>query len=311
MKNGLGKALPMGIASAALFSSTYIINNNMSLSGCHWTWTAALRYIFTMLILGVGVLARGNMRRTLGIIRQRAWEWILWSTVGFGVFCAALTYASAYGASWLVAGTFQLTIFAGALLSPLFRDGAGMRMRIPVRLFPAFAVILAGIFLLQFDHAEGVSATETLIFFVPVAISAFAYPLGNRKMMEICPDRLPTLERIFGMCLCSMPFWLAVCIWGYAQAGWPPETQCVQALITAICSGTLATLLLFSATKRVKRNAAALAIVESCQSMEIVFTMLGGVLLLGNALPGPAGWVGIGLVVLGMAANSFLSMRSS
>lgn len=314
--NSLKKALAMGIASSVLFSSTYIVNDSMSLAGCSWIWSASLRFLFMFVLLIVPVCLRKNMGKVLAEVGRNPWGWILWSTVGFGVFNAPLAFASMYGPSWLVAATFQFTIFAGALLSPLFykdelRDGQTVRVRgkIPWRLFPAFGAILAGVFLLQAEHAESTSVGEAALFLIPVLISAFAYPLGNRKMMAICKDRLPTLERIFGMSLCSLPFWIILSGIGVGTAGWPPPTQVFQVFISAVLSGILATLLFFSATNMVKNSMSNLAIVESVQCGEVVFTMLFGVLLLGNALPGLTGWIGLALIVGGMIVNSLLSNR--
>ena len=74
----------------------------------------------------------------------------------------------------------------------------------------------------------------------------------------------------------------------------------------ALSSGVVATLLFFQATDLVKANQKQLAMVESTQAGEVVFTLLGGILLLGDALPNPLGFVGILMIVAGMILNSFL-----
>ena len=43
---------------------------------------------------------------------------------------------------------------------------------------------------------------------IPILVAAFSYPLGNRKMMELCPASMTTIGRVYGMTICSMPFWL-------------------------------------------------------------------------------------------------------
>lgn len=308
----------MGMASSVLFSSTYIVNDSMSLAGCSWIWSASLRFMFMFVLLIAPVCLRKNWGRVIGEVKKNPGGWILWSTVGFGIFNAPLAFASMYGPSWLVAATFQFTIFAGALLSPFFYEmktidgrSAPVRRKIPWRLFPAFGAILLGVFLLQAEHAESTSLGEAALFLIPVLISAFAYPLGNRKMMEICGDRLPTLERIFGMSLCSLPFWLILSGIGVGTVGWPPWEQVLQVFVSAILSGIFATLLFFSATNLVKNNTSSLAIVESVQCGEVVFTMLFGVILLGNSLPGLVGWIGLVLIIAGMVVNSLLSNKKS
>ena len=49
--------------------------------------------------------------------------------------------------------------------------------------------------------------------------------------------------------------------------------------------------------------------VEATQSGEVLFTLLGGVLFLGDSLPDAAGFTGIALIVAGMAANSLAAAK--
>ena len=46
------------------------------------------------------------------------------------------------------------------------------------------------------------------------------------------------------------------------------------------------------------------AVWAGTQSGEVVFTLLGGILLLGDAMPSAAGFAGIALILIGMTANS-------
>ena len=52
-------------------------------------------------------------RAILQEIRAHPATWLIWSTVGFGLFYAPLSLASCYGESWFVAATWQITIVAG------------------------------------------------------------------------------------------------------------------------------------------------------------------------------------------------------
>ena len=65
-------------------------------------------------------------------------------------------------------------------------------------------------------------------------------------------------------------------------------------------------MLFFYATDLVKKNEKQLAVVEATQSGEVVFTLLGGILVLGEAVPGPVGAVGLVLIIGGMIFNSIL-----
>ncbi|MCQ4863704.1 multidrug resistance efflux transporter family protein [Pseudoflavonifractor phocaeensis] len=311
------KAVALGLLASVFFSFTYVLNNLMALEGGSWLWTASLRFFLSLPILFVMVLLRGTMGRTMAVIRKAPGKWLLWSTVAFGIFYAPFAFAAAYGPSWLVSGTYQFTMFAGALLTPLFwtvrqtPDGpVRERGKIPVRLFPAFAVILVGVFLLQVEHAQQTSFLSLLLFSLPVLLSAFAYPLGNRKMMELVGDELGVIERVFGMNLCVMPFCIVLAIFGGISAGAPSSGQMLQSLAAAFFPGICATLLFFHGTQLVRGDPHWLALVESTQCGEILLCLAGGVFLLGNPMPGAMGAVGLALIVVGMVVNSVLQSRT-
>ena len=94
----------------------------MARAGGDWLWSSSLRFLIMLPILLVLNAASGGMGKVWEEIRINSGKWILWSTVGFGLFYAPLSFASAYGPSWMVAGTFQITILAGALETPLFLE---------------------------------------------------------------------------------------------------------------------------------------------------------------------------------------------
>lgn len=77
----------------------------------------------------------------------------------------------------------------------------------------------------------------------------------------------------------------------------------LQSVSVALFSGVVATLLFFEATNLVKDNPKQLAVVEATQAGEVLFTLLGGILFLRDALPEPVGFLGVGIVVLGMILN--------
>lgn len=306
------KALILGIAASFFFAFTFILNQQMNISGGSWIWSSSLRFIFMLIILFFIVLAKKQMYHVLKHIRNKPVQWILWSTVGFGLFYAPLTYASVYGASWLVAGTWQLTIIAGALLTPLFYKTTETefgilkeRKKMPIKSLKISSLILLGIFLMQAEEARNITMTEAVLGVVPVVIAAFAYPLGNRKMMEVCGNKLNTFQRVFGMTLCSMPFWIVLSAFGAAVSGLPGRGQIVQSFLVAVFSGIIATILFFKATELVSSDTYKLAVIESTQSGEVIFTLLGGVLIFHDKIPTPLGFVGIIMVITGMTLNSF------
>lgn len=109
------------------------------------------------------------------------------------------------------------------------------------------------------------------------------------------------------MTLCSMPFWMVLSVYAYIQAGLPSAGQTVQSVCVALFSGVIATVLFFRATDLVRHNQKQLALIEATQCGEVLFTLLGGICLLGDAIPEPIGFAGIGLIVVGMILNSLMA----
>ncbi|MDO5519142.1 MAG: multidrug resistance efflux transporter family protein [bacterium] len=288
------KALLYGIISSLFFAATFVLNSSMNLSGGYWMWSASLRYFFMLIILFTILWKSKRLHLVFEEIKRAKGSWLLYSTIGFGLFYAPLTFASNYGESWLVAGCWQLTILAGILLTPLFGK------KFPRRSFGFSCIIIVGVFLIQYEQASVVSRKDILMSILPILVAAFAYPFGNRKMMEVTDGRLTTLERVFGMTLMSMPFWIVLSGFAVVNSGLPSGNQVFQSLIVAIFSGVIATILFFKATELVKHNPSQLAIIEATQSGEVLFSVLGEVLLLAGAAPGPIGWIGLGIIILGM-----------
>ena len=319
------KAFFYGMLASLFFAATFVLNRSMNLEGGYWMWSACLRYIFMlpMLLLlvwwqgktGTTVKAgrtdladstdsnslphqTGGVAPVLQAIRTCPGKWIIWSTVGFGLFYLPLTMASIYGESWFVAATWQLTIVCGVLLTPLFGK------RIPFSNLAWSAVILVGIFMMQASHFAQLSPGEAWKPLILILIAAFSYPLGNRKMMIYCPPNLTSIQRVFGMNLCSMPFWILFSVISGTTHGAPGTSQIIQTFLVALLSGVVATVLFFKATDMVKQNQRSLALVEATQSGEVLFTLIGGILLLHDSLPTGVGLAGIAVIILGMIGNS-------
>lgn len=296
------KGLLLGLLASFFFAFTFLLNRSMHLSGGSWVWSACLRYLFTFPMFALLVWRTSGFSRVHRAIRQAPFRWLLWSTVGFGLFYAPISFAGDHGESWLVAASWQVTIVMGLLLSPLFQK------KIAVKNLGAAAIILVGVFLLQLQNILSAQLTSVAQTLLPILVAAVAYPLGNRKMMALCPPEIGTIERIYGMTLCSLPFWVLLAIYGLFTRGLPSASQAIQSLGVAVLSGVIATLLFFKATDLVKQSQRQLALVESTQSFEVIFTLIGGVLLLGDALPDTFGWIGVGLIVLGMALSSLATL---
>ncbi len=295
------KALILGILGSFFFAFTFLLNRNMNLTGGSWIWSTSLRYLFTFPILAFIIWRTSGFSHIHTIIKKNPFRWLLWSTVGFGFFYVPITYAGVYSEAWLIAASWQVTIVMGVLLTPLFKH------RIPIKNLLMSGIILIGVFLLQAQNIIHMELHTTFWTLIPILVAATCYPLGNRKMMALAGDQITTTERIYGMTLCSLPFWLLLSTYGFITIGSPSASQSFQAFCVSIFAGIIATLLFFKATDLVKSDPKKLAVIESTQSGEVIFTLIGGTLLLGDSLPDTVGMIGILLILLGMILSSLLS----
>jgi drug/metabolite transporter (DMT)-like permease len=305
-------AVLIALASALFFTATYVLNRAIATSGGHWAWSAALRYLLTLPMLACVLPWRGGFAPVARALRSHPREWLLWSGIGFTLFCVCLTWAAAFAPAWLVAGTFQLTVIAGMLLAPLIYDDA--RARLPRGALALGVVIVAGVAAMQLGHFGRHLERDAWLALASVTIAAFLYPLGNRKILlhlERTGETLNATQRVFGMTLASQPFWIVVAIYAARVAGAPPWSQVGLAAGVALFAGTIATILFFHATAMVQDDAAALGAVEAMQAAEILFSTLLGVLLLGESAPNGIAAGGAAVVALGIVALGALVGRRS
>lgn len=303
IKSNRATAILLGLLAALFFAVTFVFNRLMSVDGGHWIWTSSLRFFWTIPFLFILVLFRKKLKPLLIAMKKNIWQWILWGTIGFGMFYAPLTFAATYAPSWLVASTWQITIVAGMLISPIINKNKFHKV-ISLQTLIFSLIILLGIVIMQISQAKSISITELLLSTIPVLIAAFAYPLGNRKMMQITNGKLNAIERILGMTLGSLPFWIVLSLYGVSINELPNKPQIYQTLIVAICSGIIATVLFFMATDRVQKDEKTLASVEATQSAEVLFALIGEIFILKIHLPNIYSMTGIALVITGMLLHS-------
>ena len=306
----------IGVLAALFFAVTFVLNHSMELDGGSWLWSASLRYFFMLPFLIVIVAIRGKRGfRVLGSeIKQHPGGWLIWSFVGFVLFYAPLTFAAAFGPGWLVSGTWQFTIIAGVLLAPLFVTvlaGKTTRAKIPLVSLGISGIILIGILLIQIPQAQSVDAKSLLLGILPVVVAAFAYPLGNRKMMALCGGRVDPFQRVLGMTIASLPAWIVLAVYALFTVGAPSSSQVFQSLLVAVSSGVIATILFFIATDRVRNDQGKLAAVEATQSTEVLFAMMGEMILLSVPLPQPVALAGLAVIIIGMLLHSYHTMLTS
>ncbi|MEC1525300.1 multidrug resistance efflux transporter family protein [Neobacillus niacini] len=306
----------LGTMAAFFFAFTFIINRSMELEGGNWIWSASLRYFFMVPFLLLLVYWRKNLKPLFVEMRKNPRAWLLWSFVGFGLFYGPICFSAAYAPGWLIASTWQITIISGSLLAPFFletvltQDGpVKIKGRIPMKGMAMSSIILLGIILMQVEQADSLSLMEVFSGVIPVVVASFAYPLGNRKMMDVCGGRLDVFQRVLGMTIASMPVWIVLAIYGMFTVGPPSISQSVQSGIIAITSGVIATILFFQATNLVRGNMQKLGNVEATQSISVLFALIGELILLEAPLPSTLSWAGIMLVMTGMVLHSYLSHK--
>ena len=306
----------LGVLAALFFSTTFVLNRAMSLTGGHWVWTASLRYFWMLGILGVWLAATGRARLGLDAVRLYLRHWVFWTLaggVGFGVFYALITFSSVHAPGWVVAATWQTTILA----TPLVLLGFGRR--VPLKALALTALIFAGVVLVNLEQAGQSSLGAVLLGALPVFGAAFAYPFGNQLVWEARKGEksfLPALDhpamddplcRVLLLTLGSLPLWAILLL---VTAPPPPSAgQLAQTGVVAVCSGVIATSL-FLVARHTARTTAELAAADCTQSMEVVFSLAGEALLLGHVAPGLTGWVGITLTMLGLTLYVAVQSRS-
>jgi drug/metabolite transporter (DMT)-like permease len=312
MRSNALLAVGLALCSALFFTLTYVLNRSLVAGGGHWAWAVILRYLLTLPMLAVVLPFQGGLGELPGELRRHARPWLLWSGVGFVLFGVPLTWAASSGPSWLIAGSFQTTVLAGPLLAPLiYRDE---RARLAWRTLAIGALIVAGVFALQWGHARGQLHAGDWLAIGAVVLSAFAYPLGNRKLLlhlEHGAARINAVQRVFGMTLCSWPLWLLFAVIAWFTVGPPSLREALLAGGVALSSGTIATILFFRATDMVRSEPTALAAVEAMQAAELLFASLLGVLFLGESWPHGYALLGALAIVVGIALFGWVSGRGA
>lgn len=300
------RLLALGVLAALFFSSSFILNRAMSLAGGHWVWTASLRYGYMTLFLSLWLVVTGKARllREVAAIFRHYWRfWITAGSIGFGLFYATLTFSSAFAAGWVVAATWQITILATPLVLLFFGR------RVPTRGILFSLLIFLGIVLVNVEHAQLTSWRAVLLGGLPVLIGAFAYPFGNQMVWEARqgghswlphiqhPALENTIVRVLLLTLGSLPFWLVLIL--VVQPPPPSSGQLINTALVALFSGVIATSL-FLYGRHVALNAYELAAVDATQSAEVIFSLLGEIILLHGLWPGALGLAGIGVTVVGL-----------
>ncbi|WP_266158809.1 DMT family transporter [Dyella silvatica] len=312
MRSNALAAVGLALCAALFFTLTYVLNRSLVAGGGHWAWAGILRYLFTLPMLALVLPFQGGLGQLPKELRRYPRTWWLWSSVGFVLFGIPLTWAASSGPSWLIAGSFQITVLAGPLLAPLiYRDE---RRRLAWRSLAIGLLIVLGVSAMQWGHAKGQLSLADGLAMGAVLLSAFAYPLGNRMLLlhlEHGETQLNTVQRVFGMTLCSWPLWLLFAVMAWFTVGPPGLREMLLAGGVALSSGVIATVMFFRATDMVQREPGALAAVEAMQAAELLFATVLGALFLHEAWPHGYAALGALAIMLGIALFGLISGRDA
>jgi len=296
----------IGLLSGLFFSSTFILNRVMSLEGGHWVWSGCLRYAYMILFLMVLMSLFQGVKALRLMIRLflRNWKfWIITGSIGFGGFYSLICFSADHAPGWVVAATWQLTIIATLVVLICFGRS------FPKKIWVFSFIVFSGVLMVNLSHVEMSIIKELLMGGFPVLIAAFCYPLGNqlvweaKKGHEYLPNiDSPLMENPFNKVLLlsfgSLPFWLLLVM--ITRPPLPSKGQLINTALVALFSGVFATSLFLYARNKSKK-ATELAAVDATQSSEVIFAMIGEILILNSPLPNNIAIAGIFLVFAGLA----------
>lgn len=308
------RLISLGILSALFFSSTFILNRAMSLAGGHWAWTSSLRFGYMLIFLAILLLISQGKNALAQVKEVFIQHWLFWVTagsIGFGVFYSLITFSATHAAGWVVATTWQTTILATPIVLILFGR------KVPPKGILLTLLIFSGILLVNIEQAATTNLQTVITGAIPVLVAAFAYPIGNQLVWEarfgehknLPHIQHPILEngfaRVLLLTIGSIPFWIILLI--VTKPPPPSSGQLISTALVALLSGVIATTI-FLYARHLCKQPYEIAAVDATQSMEMVFSLVGEVVLLHGAIPGLLGIAGIFLTIIGLVA--YIAMQT-
>ncbi|MGG7519027.1 multidrug resistance efflux transporter family protein [Allorhizobium undicola] len=297
------RLIGLGLLAAALFSVTFVLNRALSLSGGHWAWNAALRYLFMVPLLTGWIVFRGGFGRlgaALRLFRHRLAFWLMAGGVGFGLFYTGICFAADHAPGWIIAASWQATILATPLVLRAFGD------KVPLSGLLFMLLIFLGIIIINAGQImQGISPETVLYGVLPVLGAAFAYPVGNQLLSRIkheARDEEAALLRdpAVGVLLLTLG---ALPVFGLLLALTAPPLPGAQqligtALVAVVAGGFATTLFLYA--RNLSRDPLHIAAVDATQAGEVGFALLGEMLFLHAAMPDLYGVIGLCAVLCGL-----------
>lgn len=327
----MGKMIVWGLIASAFFSTSFVLYQLMSVQGGHWFWSASFRCFFMWLLLSVFILLqnRFNPSKLLALCKLFASHWQFWCVtggIGLGTY-GLLAFAADYAEGWVIAATYLFTVVASLVVLSFF--GQSFQKKVIVYSVIVFiGVVLANVGEgLRHSTSQGTDWHALLLFgALPAFIASFCFPLGNQLIWQAAQPKGGTthhthaiskaaskllkkvpqvtspllsnpLHKVWLMSLGSLPMWL---ILGFmVQPPAPSVSQMTISFLVALMAGVLGTTTFLHARSLAKQPQQ-LAAVDATQGSEIIFALLGGMLLLQTPMPSGLSFVGIALVIIGL-----------
>ena len=331
----MGKMIVWGLIASAFFSTSFVLYQLMSVQGGHWFWSASFRCFFMWLLLSVFILLQNklNPSKLLALCKLFASHWRFWCVtggIGLGTY-GLLAFAADYAEGWVIAATYLFTVVASLVVLSFF--GQSFQKKVIVYSVIVFiGVVLANVGEgLRHSTSQGTDWHALLLFgALPAFIASFCFPLGNQliwqaaqpkghsthptdaiskaannetsKLLQKVPQVTSPLlsnplHKVWLMSLGSLPMWLVLGV--MVQPPAPSVSQMTISFLVALMAGVLGTTTFLHARSLAKQPQQ-LAAVDATQGSEIIFALLGGMLLLHTPMPSGLSFVGIALVIIGL-----------
>ncbi|HCN16163.1 MAG TPA: hypothetical protein DIS69_08905 [Moraxellaceae bacterium] len=331
----MGKMIVWGLIASAFFSTSFVLYQLMSVQGGHWFWSASFRCFFMWLLLSVFILLQNKLNPSkllaLGKLFVSHWQfWCVTGGIGLGTY-GLLAFAADYAEGWVIAATYLFTVVASLVVLSFF--GQSFQKKVIVYSVIVFiGVVLANVGEgLRHSTSQGTDWHALLLFgALPAFIASFCFPLGNQliwqagqpkgvathhtdaiskaannetsKLLQKVPQVTSPLlsnplHKVWLMSLGSLPMWLVLGV--MVQPPAPSVSQMTISFLVALMAGVLGTTTFLHARSLAKQPQQ-LAAVDATQGSEIIFALLGGMLLLHTPMPSGLSFVGIALVIIGL-----------
>jgi hypothetical protein len=268
------------------------------------------------------------------------WQfWCVTGGIGLGTY-GLLAFAADYAEGWVIAATYLFTVVASLVVLSFFGQSFQKKVIVySVIVFIGVVLANVGEGL-RHSTSQGTDWHALLLFgALPAFIASFCFPLGNQliwqaaqpkghsthptdeiskaannetrnetsklatsKLLQKVPQVTSPLlsnplHKVWLMSLGSLPMWLILGV--MVQPPAPSVSQMTISFLVALMAGVLGTTTFLHARSLAKQPQQ-LAAVDATQGSEIIFALLGGMLLLHTPMPSLLSFVGIALVIIGL-----------